>query len=503
MWPNESDYTKALTRTNPFPFALMKKQNLKIVENENGKPVKFVGKNTVVFKVAMGEKFYALKCYTTEIYNQDNYLGTADEYLKKTDSTWLAPFELFKEEELVILNHATSFHGVYPFLLMPWVDGTTLYEYVKSCCSNQDRKALTFLFTQFKQMADWLLKQPFAHGDLSASSIMVTPEGKLKIIDHDKIQFKELAITKGHAPSQRDCQHPRRNFNVVELAADQFSILALAISLKALLLDPSLLDRYGNSIGLLFKVQNLKEAKESALYQELSKIEDQQLQQLLRLYQLALNRHNIEVPMLQPCLAGQYIIPENWEHEIEVAELKTALENAQAEIHFLKTEVWAEKVSKEKQITENKRLNETIVKLQQRKIRFKKRNITLVSSMTVLAVFVIRYFIFTGENGPIHNEQASLHAKSTTPLVKIGEEKNNNVAKLNLASTNIYHTRTSVSSTINKMAPIENTATKNVSTSISNAPFENSLAIAKPNKPIKKKTFEKETSDVSFRTGNF
>jgi hypothetical protein len=503
MWPNESDYTKALISTNPFPFALLKKQNLKIVENENGKPIKSVGKNTVVFKVAMGEKYYALKCYTSEIYNQVNYLSSVDEYIKKADPTWITPFELFKEEELVILNEATSFHGVYPFLLMPWVEGVTLYEYVKSCCAQHDTNALTQLYEQFKQMADWLLQQPFAHGDLSASSIMVTPEGKLKIIDHDKIQFKELAITKGHVPAQRVCQHPRRNYNVVDLATDQFSILALAISLKSLLCDPTLFDRYAHPIGLLFKAQTLKESTESPLYNELSKIEDQQLQQLLRLYQLALSRHNIEVPMLQPCLAGQYIIPENWEHEIEVAELKTALENAQAEIHFLKTEVWAEKVSKEKQITENKRLNETILKLQQRKLSLRKRNITFGSSMAVLAFFGIMYFLLKGANSNIHNEHAALQTKSTTPIAKKAEQKNNETPKLNLASTNTGKLSSGVSTTITKAVLIENASPKKTSISANVPPFESSVAIAKPNKPIKKKPFEKETSDVSFRTGNF
>src|SRR5580698_1606607 len=125
MWPTENDYTKAVTRINPSPFSLLNSKKIKIITDENDQPVKKVGNNSVIFKVCMDEKFYALKCYTKEINNQPYYLSAVQKYVEQLNAPWLIPFKLY-ESEIYVIKSENSFHGTYCVLLMPWIDGETL-----------------------------------------------------------------------------------------------------------------------------------------------------------------------------------------------------------------------------------------------------------------------------------------------------------------------------------------------------------------------------------------
>ncbi len=394
MWPTENDYTKAVTRVNPSPFSLLNTKKIQVILDENDQPVKRVGNNAVIFKVCMNEKFYALKCYTKEINNQTNYLQAVEKYVAQISSTFMLPFELF-ESEVYVIKSENSFHGTYCVLLMPWIEGKTLYNFVQRCCEEKNRTALDEIFTQFQQMSVWLLQQTFVHGNLAAENIMVTPQGKLMLADYDNILFDELTDTTGQSPYNNDFQHPKRNQHVINLAADQFSILVLAISLKALQFKPELFSTYTNESGLIFTANSLREGDKSAVYKELKNINDFYLQNLLRLFVISINKQTIEIPLLSTCIVDFDSQSYNRLLEIEVEELKKDLENSSSQIQILQSEVSKEIMTKEKLFAENKKLKEAIIEIETKKKNKAalKRNISL-SLAGLTSIAVVAGFLF-------------------------------------------------------------------------------------------------------------
>jgi len=389
MWPTENDYVKAVTRINPSPFALLNAKRITIIKDENDQPIKRSGNNSVIFKASMNGKFYALKCYTKEINNQAHYLSAVQKYIEAIQSRLFIPFELH-ESEVYVIKSENSYHGTYCVYLMPWVDGETLFDYVKTCCEESNTTALEEIFKEFQQIANWLLQQKFVHGDIAAENIMVTKDKKLVLVDYDNFLFEALKFTNGHSPFNADYQHPKRNPHVINLAADQFSILVLAISLRALQFKPELFFKYNNESGLIFTANTLREGDKSAVYKELKAIDDAYLQNLLHLLNISLHRQSIDVPLLETCIIDNDPSAYSRLLEIELEELKNELENASLRIQALQSEVSKELISKEKLFVENTRLKETLAKIEENKKKKEalKRSISLaMAGLTCVIIF--------------------------------------------------------------------------------------------------------------------
>ncbi len=440
MWPTENDYIKAVTRINPSPFSLLNTKRINIIKDEHDQPLKRTGNNSIVFKVSINEKFYALKCYTKEINNQSHYLSAVQKFVEDISSPFFIPFELHESEVYVIKNE-NSFHGTYCVLLMPWVEGETLYDYVKKCCKEKNILALEALFQEFQQMAVWFLQQSFVHGDIAAENIMVIKDKKLLLVDYDNILFDGLKFTNGHSPFNTDYQHPKRNHHVVNLAVDHFSLLVLAISLRALQFKPGLFSTYTDESGLLFTASNLREGDKSSVYKELKTIKDPYLQNLLRLLNISTHKQNIEVPLLSTCIVDDD--PSSYSRllEIELEELKKELENSLLHIRALQAEVSKELITKEKLFVENTRLKETIVAIEEdkkKKAALKKSISMAIAGLTCVAVLVgvLFYNTHTKQNNTVAIKAD--REEKTLPLIANVLPKKDSVAnKLEVAESQV------------------------------------------------------------------
>ncbi len=58
-----------------------------------------------------------------------------------------------------------------PLVVMEWVEGMTLYEYLNQKVIQNDRDALMKLALKFDQLGNWLIQQPFGHGDLKPDNL--------------------------------------------------------------------------------------------------------------------------------------------------------------------------------------------------------------------------------------------------------------------------------------------------------------------------------------------
>lgn len=291
------NYKKALTTPGSLPFRELKHRNLCAVYNEKNEPVRFFGTSSVVFKITDGSQCYALKCYTTDLFNRWEYLRQVHKSLTSLWPGWVVPFEIHDNElEVEDENHQVQSCSI---ILMPWIEGERLSDLIRLYSSqlNLHRK-LSELFTSFISLVHQQLAQPFSHGDISPENIIVSPCGKMTLVDHDHFVFEGWGDSAGRGQWSLAYQHPQRNPANSENGADHFSFLVLALSLKALELDPSLFQQHNSRNGLLLTLVDYKYPHHSRVISDIRKLDDPYLQKLLNLLLSRLSLTDISIPGL-------------------------------------------------------------------------------------------------------------------------------------------------------------------------------------------------------------
>ena len=108
----------------------------------------------------------------------------------------------------------------YPMILMDWVEGDTLFKWVNKKCSERNGAALSAAADCWLSLTRELTEAQVAHGDLQHNNIIVTPEGRLKLVDYDCMSVPGLlaaAISKSafsriSIPNEVKTRFCRRNW---------------------------------------------------------------------------------------------------------------------------------------------------------------------------------------------------------------------------------------------------------------------------------------------------
>lgn len=227
---------------------------LRPVLDQDGLPLMENGDNSVVFKMENQRegKFYAVKCFTKEQEGRaEAYRLIADE-LKNVSSPYLTPIR-FLDKELFVDSDQTA-ETEFPVLLMDWVEGKTLDKYLRENLDNQYE--LEMLAYRFSQLAQWLIPQPFAHGDLKPDNILVREDGTLVLVDYDGMYVPAMKGQKARELGSPDFRHPQRTENDFDEHIDDFPLVSILLSLKAISINPHLLEEHGASDRLLFSYQD-------------------------------------------------------------------------------------------------------------------------------------------------------------------------------------------------------------------------------------------------------
>ena len=245
-YPLISEYVKAIQGTSDN---LDKLAYLAPVLDDHGEPYRSSGACAVVFKMLDKStgKCYALKCFTEE---QDRraeaYRQIADE-LDMIDSPYITSVK-YIEKELLVDSQCEE--DKFPVLLMDWVDGETIGAYIAANYHNQS--AMSMLCYHFGKMAAWLRTQSFAHGNINPDNIIVRPDGSLTLVDYDGMFVPSMKGYKSPTIGTKNFCHPLRTLDDFDETIDDFSLASIALSLKAISMNPKLLDTYGASDRLLF-----------------------------------------------------------------------------------------------------------------------------------------------------------------------------------------------------------------------------------------------------------
>ena len=288
QYPLISEYVRAIQDASSN---LDKLAHLVPVQDDHGEPYRSSGAFAVVFKMKDEQtgKCYALKCFTEEQEGRaEAYRQIADE-LEFVDSSYITSVKYLDKE---IFVDSSCEEDEFPVLLMDWIDGETMENYIAE--NYQDNYAMAMLCYRFCKMAAWLRSQPFAHGDIKPDNIMVRPDGTLTLVDYDGMFVPIMKGQKSPTIGTKDFSHPLRTIDDFDETIDDFALASIALSLKAISLKPSLLDEYGAADRLLFSAEDYRDLSKSKVMTALQElINDEELATLLSMFLLANAKKNL------------------------------------------------------------------------------------------------------------------------------------------------------------------------------------------------------------------
>ena len=261
------------------------------VQDDHGEPYRSSGAFAVVFKMKDEQtgKCYALKCFTEEQEGRaEAYRQIADE-LEFVDSSYITSVKYLDKE---IFVDSSCEEDEFPVLLMDWIDGETMENYIAE--NYQDNYAMAMLCYRFCKMAAWLRSQPFAHGDIKPDNIMVRPDGNLTLVDYDGMFVPAMKGQKSPTIGTKDFSHPLRTVDDFDETIDDFALASIALSLKAISLKPSLFDAYGAADRLLFSADDYCDlSKSKVMAALLEQMNNEELTTLLSMFLLANAKKNL------------------------------------------------------------------------------------------------------------------------------------------------------------------------------------------------------------------
>lgn len=229
------------------------------------------GAYAVVFKGSKNHKNYAVRCFlSTEAENIDRYKAIC-EYLSNIESSWKVECH-FLENEILINGKR------YPILLMEWIDGLLINQFVSNNLNNN--AVLSELQRQLVKISEDLEENEIGHGDLQCGNMIVQLQQngfQVKLIDYDGMYIPEFRAEKSLELGRSEFQHPQRKHTDFSSQIDRFSFWVMLTALEALKYDKSLWREvmqggFNTLDNFLFTIQDFLDTNNSTLFSRLSKI---------------------------------------------------------------------------------------------------------------------------------------------------------------------------------------------------------------------------------------
>ena len=321
QYPLISEYLAAIRDAHDN---LDKLSHLVPVLDNYGEPYRSSGAFAVVFKMKDEQtgKCYALKCFTEEQEGRAEAYRQIAEELEFVDSTYIT-YVKYLEKELFVDSNCED--DEFPVLLMDWIEGETMETYIAD--HYMDNYAMSMLCYRFCKMAAWLRSQPFAHGDIKPDNIMVRPDGTLTLVDYDGMFVPAMKGQKSPTIGTKDFSHPLRTIDDFDETIDDFALVSIALSLKAISINPSLLDEYGASDRLLFSAADYLDLSKSKTMTALQGLlADEETKTLLSMFLLASARKNLSMCSFR-LIGVEKPKEEVWSTEVTDEDLENAVKD--------------------------------------------------------------------------------------------------------------------------------------------------------------------------------
>ncbi len=290
QYPTILEYVKAIQDAGNN---LDKLAHLTPVLDNHGEPYHICDAFAVVFKMQDKStgKYYALKCFTEEQEGRSDAYRQIAEELDMIEYPYIISVKYIEKEVCI---DCQCEEDKFPVLLMDWVDGDTMEAYIAANYHNQS--SMSMLCYRFGKMAAWLRTQSFAHGDLKSDNIIVRPDGSLALVDYDGMFVPSMKGRKSPTKGTKNFSHPLRTVDDFDETIDDFSLASIALALKAISLNSTLLDLYGKSDRLLFSEEDYRNPSKSKVISALQELMcNKDLCTLYSLFMLALAKKELSL----------------------------------------------------------------------------------------------------------------------------------------------------------------------------------------------------------------
>ena len=322
QYPLISEYLAAIRDAHDN---LDKLSHLVPVLDNYGEPYRSSGAFAVVFKMKDEQtgKCYALKCFTEEQEGRAEAYRQIAAELEYVDSPYITPVK-YLEKELFVNSNCED--DEFPVLLMDWIEGETMETYIAD--NYTDNYAMSMLCYRFCKMSAWLRSQSFAHGDIKPDNIMVRSDGTLTLVDYDGMFVPAMKGQKSPTIGTKDFSHPLRTIDDFDETIDDFALASIALSLKAISLNPSLLNEYGASDRLLFSAADYLDLSKSKTMTALQGLlADEETKTLLSMFLLASAKKDLSMCSFRLFEVQKPKEEEVWSTKVTDEDRKNAVED--------------------------------------------------------------------------------------------------------------------------------------------------------------------------------
>lgn len=271
-WPLNIDFTLAVQ--NPqLCFADADLKQASTAKNSRGRVLLWSGNFATVYKLTRGGKSWAVRCFTripqTDV--QQRYQAIS-EYLSQHQIPYLVDFEFVPKGILVKGEW-------YPILKMDWVEGVEIDRYIGE--NIDEPSVLQRLDLQLQKLQKDLRQASIAHGDLQHGNIMVDDLGELRLVDYDGMYVPALLGMPPLEMGHPNYQPPLRSLKDFGEQLDDFSFDVIALSLRALALQPSLWETFHeDNKNLIFRQNDFQDPDSSPVFQAIANLDGDDTRQI-------------------------------------------------------------------------------------------------------------------------------------------------------------------------------------------------------------------------------
>ncbi|HUT13920.1 MAG TPA: hypothetical protein VMY42_25750 [Thermoguttaceae bacterium] len=279
-WPLASHFS-AMLQNPKVAFRDPKLKDCRIEKDERKQPRPWAGAFAVVYKGigADGQDPFAVRVFTTESPERRERYDLISAYLKNRRLDCLVDFE-YRDRSI----RSAGDGKWYPLIIMEWVQGETLFRWVRARCLEGNGPALAQAAKYWVELVKELAEASVAHGDLQQANVMVTTAGRLKLVDYDCMCVPALVGRRNLEVGVEPYQHPGRNeTTLLSLDLDNFSALMIYIALRALSAAPQIWPKYVEQTGydkLLFRPEDFQAPGGSLLYHDLMNSPEEDVREL-------------------------------------------------------------------------------------------------------------------------------------------------------------------------------------------------------------------------------
>ena len=236
----------------------------KVEKNKRGSPYSAQGANAITFKFRnKNGVIVAVRCFMQRRYLEsgtdltDRYTAVS-QFLRANPRSYFAPFDY----EVSGIKYKNEW---LPLLVMEWVEGAFLTDYVRTHI--RDRQRLAALGEHFREIVTDLGRIGCAHGDLQHGNILVDSAGTIRLVDYDGMYVPELDGKPALERGERNYQSPHRTTSDYHPMLDRFPAITIYLALVALATAPRLLPLNADDKmdQLLLREKDLKAPENSKL----------------------------------------------------------------------------------------------------------------------------------------------------------------------------------------------------------------------------------------------